>query len=83
MTRIVLGNEVQQLNHLTSPVELCDMAGRTLGVFCPLATEGVGCGIKSPYPVEEIERRRKNRSGRPLAEIWRDLNLKDTGSQNQ
>jgi hypothetical protein len=83
MTRIVLDNDVHQLNHLTAPVELCDKAGRTLGVFCPLGTEGGGSGIKSPYPTAEIERRRKNRSGRSLAEIWRDLKLKDTGTQDQ
>jgi hypothetical protein len=27
----------------------------------------------SPVPIEEIERRRKERSGKPLAQIWDEL----------
>jgi hypothetical protein len=51
-----------------------DPDGNVLGVF---AAEGLGKlppGVKSPFTREEREaRRRAHRSGRPLADLLRDL----------
>jgi hypothetical protein len=54
--------------------ELTDPDGNVIGVF---AVEGLGRlppGVKSPFTREEMEeRRRRHRSGRPLADVLRDL----------
>lgn len=52
---------------------LTDASGRIIGRFLP---EGIGKlppGVKSPFTEEELAERRKDRSGRPLADILRDL----------
>jgi hypothetical protein len=56
-------------------VEICDQSGQTLGYFHPAVKPGdyAAAGIESPFSDEEIERRRQDFSGRPLAEILRDL----------
>lgn len=54
-------------------VELRDPEGNVLG---RLAVEGLGKlppGVKSPFTREEMEERRKVRTGRPLKDILRDL----------
>ena len=64
---------VAQLREAGS-AELKDPEGNVIGVF---AAEGLGRlppGVTSPFTREEMEeRRRANRSGRPLADILRDL----------
>jgi hypothetical protein len=63
-----------QLRQAAATVELKDPEGNVLGLF---AVEGCGKlppGVKSPFTREEMEeRRQKNRSGRPLGDILRDL----------
>ena len=63
-----------QLRQASCTVELCDPDGNVLGTF---AIEGLGKlppGVKSPFTREEMEERRKNnRTGRPLKDILRDL----------
>lgn len=63
-----------QLRQANATVELKDPEGNVLGLF---AIEGLGKlppGVKSPFTREEMEERRaKNRSGRPLKDILRDL----------
>ncbi len=63
-----------QLRTAGATVELKDPEGNVLGTF---AVEGLGKlppGVKSPFTHEEMEeRRRNNRSGRPLKDILRDL----------
>ena len=55
-------------------VEFHDPDGNVLGVF---AADGLGRlppGVTSPFTREEMEeRRRTHRTGRPLADILRDL----------
>jgi hypothetical protein len=63
-----------QLRQANAVVELRAPDGNVLGTF---AIEGLGKlppGVKSPFSREEMEERRKsNRSGRPLKDILRDL----------
>ncbi len=67
-----------QLRRAGVTVELKDPDGNVLGTF---AVEGLGKlppGVKSPFTREEMEeRRRNNRSGRPLTDILRDLEARE------
>jgi hypothetical protein len=66
------------LVELQQPTELCDGAGKLLGVFTPQ-----GIGEKSrpatencPWTLEEAERLwedQRHLPGRPLAEFWREI----------
>jgi len=54
-------------------VELKDASGRRLGTFVP---DGLGKpppGMKSPFTDEDLVELRKQRTGRPLADILRNL----------
>ena len=55
------------------PIELKDATGRLLGVFTPEVWGKLPPGVKSPFSEEEMAERRKDRTGRPLADILRDL----------
>lgn len=62
-----------QLRQAADVVELRDPDGNVIGTF---AVEGLGKlppGVKSPFSREEMEERRKVRTGRPLKDILRDL----------
>jgi hypothetical protein len=54
-------------------VELKDPSGRVLGVFTPDGLGRLPPGVKSPFSDEEMERRQEPKTGRPLADILRDL----------
>jgi len=70
MTKVLADASGQvRLEDLSEPVEVCTRDGRTLGVFCPTA----GPAKPSPYSIEELERRRKERTGKTLDEIREDL----------
>jgi hypothetical protein len=75
MTKIVLDSSGQlKLDNLTEPVEICDAAGRSIGIYCPLATAETNDStrVRSPHSVEEIQRRRiaaRQQSGKTWAEI--------------
>jgi hypothetical protein len=75
MTRIVVDSELlTRLHGLNQQLEFCDSAGRTLGVFQPSPEAQAGPGVDgSPFTREDLERFRKQRTGRPLADILRDL----------
>lgn len=76
MTRITVDSDTQsKLDGLNDLLEICDESGRTLGYFHPASsgTGGVSEQVKSPLRREELERRRQERTGRPLADILRDL----------
>ena len=64
------------LSQLTTgdAVEFKDASGRVLGVFVPEGLGKLPPGVKSPFTDEEMARRRaEQKSGRPLADILRDL----------
>ena len=71
MTRLVVDAATSdKLRQVGEMVELCDEAGQTLGYFHQTPPGG----WRSPFSDEEIRQRLKEpRSGRPLADILRDL----------
>jgi hypothetical protein len=73
MTRVIVNAAIRaQLHNLDAALEVCDESGQTLGYFHPIIESG-GEKITSPYSDEEIEELRKQRTGRPLTEILKDL----------
>ena len=62
-----------KLGNLDSPLEFCDEEGRVLGRFIPEQDRSRYAGAKSPNSNEELDRRLREESGRPLEEILRDL----------
>jgi hypothetical protein len=55
-------------------IELCDDSGRVLGFFHPTWYEELTqADRRGPFSDEEIERRRTERGGEPLAEILTKL----------
>jgi hypothetical protein len=66
-------NLLAQLRQAGDVVELKDPDGNVLGRF---SVEGLGKlppGVKSPFTDEERAEMRKERTGRPLKDILRDL----------
>lgn len=62
-----------QLTGASEVVELTDPAGRVIGTF---AAEGLGQlppGVRSPFTDEQLADLRKQRTGRPLTDVLRDL----------
>jgi len=58
------------LNNLDDFLEVCDESGNTLGYFHPLAQPNDGSRtVRSPFTDEELQRRRQQRTGSPLAEV--------------
>jgi hypothetical protein len=64
-----------RLHNLDEFLIFCDESGRTLGYFRPGVPPDVPAGgrITSPVSDEEIEELRKQRTGRPLSDILKDL----------
>lgn len=58
-----------QLKNLEAPLEFCDASGRILGYYQPATT----AMPRSPFSIEELERRRQQRTGKPLSEILKRL----------
>ena len=56
-------------------VEIKDPTGRLLGVFVPEGLGKLPPGVKSPFSDEEMVELRKQRTGRPLAEILRNVEV--------
>ncbi len=78
MTKVFVDPDLNaKLDGVDEPVELCDTAGKTLGFFYPVtstcATEPAHHSC-SPIAAAEIESRRQQRTGKPLAEILDRLN---------
>jgi hypothetical protein len=76
MRRLILDAEFRStLNGLTSAVELCDEAGRTVGRFLPEGTyrQLVHGWLRLQSSDEELERISGEPGGSTLAEIWKRL----------
>jgi hypothetical protein len=77
MTTCIIDNAalLEQLNQFTEPTELRDESGRVLGYYHPLnvSASPTERSVQSPFSREEIEQRRQQRTGRPLAEILERL----------
>jgi hypothetical protein len=74
MTRVIvdaaLRDKLQNTNNL---VELCDESGKTLGFFTQTLPAHIPPAWRSPFSDDEIQKRRQERGGRPLADILKDL----------
>jgi hypothetical protein len=58
---------------MTSFLELCDASGRVVGYFTPVDDRSQYEGVDSPEDDDELDRRSREESERPLDEILRDL----------
>lgn len=67
----------KQLASAAGQVVLCDSEGRALGFFSPLKepTPLSDLQLEPPHSLEEIEKMRQNRTGKPLSEILNRLGL--------
>jgi hypothetical protein len=67
------------LSQLTTgvEVEVKDPAGKVLGVFVPHGLGRLPPGVKSPFSEAELAELRKQRTGRPLSDILRDLEARE------
>jgi hypothetical protein len=66
-----------KLVELPGQVILCDPNGRAIGFFLPMRDRPhlKDLQLEPPSTVEEINQRRKNRSGKPLEEILNRLGI--------
>lgn len=70
MTKLTLdAGTLAKLHNLDAPLEVCDESGKTLGYFHPAAANGAEQTPRSPFSDEEVQRRRQQRTGSPLAEV--------------
>jgi hypothetical protein len=79
MTQIQVDDSLKQkLGGLNQPVELCGPDGRVLGRYLPEEEyrEILYGSVEIPYSEEEIARRRAERGGCTLEEIWKRLGRK-------
>ena len=73
MIKIVLPPDVlAKLDQTVDVAEFCDSAGRIIGFFTP-AGDSKDYEVVNPPTDEELEQAGKDLSGRPLAEILKDL----------
>lgn len=74
MVRITIDPEFRlKLRDFESPLELCDETGRIVGHFIPVQDRAMYRGVESPASDDELDRRSRDESGRPLADILGDL----------
>jgi hypothetical protein len=74
MVRITIDQEFcLKLRGSESPLELCDETGRVVGHFIPVQDRTIYRGVESPASDDELDRRSRDESGRPLADLLRDL----------
>ncbi len=81
MKKVTLDSALQsKLNGLGEELEVCDEAGKTLGHFLPaeLYRKLIYAAVEAacPFDQEELEKRRHEGGGKPLAEIWKNLGIK-------
>ncbi len=72
MTKIVVDSAFRAtLTQSDGCLEICDQSGQTIGYFHPVVKGERVANSKpqSPFSKEELEVRRRDRSGKPLAEI--------------
>lgn len=78
MNQITVDSQtVEKLGAMTGQSVVCDEQGRALGFFSPLAraTPLEELNLESPLSLEETRALRKDRTGKPLAEILDRLGL--------
>ena len=74
MVRVTIDSITRaKLSNLDSYLELCDETGCVIGYFTPSEDRSVYAGVDSPEDDEELDRRSRDESQRPLEDILRDL----------
>jgi hypothetical protein len=76
MSKVIVDDDMRaKLNGLNADAEFCDPNGRRIGVFIPAEDyeKMVHTWLKAQVSDEELERASLETGGRPLAEIWKDL----------
>ncbi|MBW3596606.1 MAG: hypothetical protein KY475_04955 [Planctomycetes bacterium] len=74
MDRIILDSALlANFGGLSDPVEVCDESGKRIGYFTPVAALDHYRTAQPPISRDEIERRKRNLTGRPLRDILADL----------
>lgn len=78
MQRVSLDQELRaKLNGLSQPLEVCDESGNPVGMFVPWADyqhmRYAAAEAACPFTDEQSAQFRKERGGRSLQEIMRDL----------
>ncbi len=74
MIRIVVDESLtRQLRAAVDLCEIVDSSGNMLGLFRPEANRSDYEGYECPLSDEELDRIERDGPGRPLAEIFRDL----------
>jgi len=76
MVKVTLDSALlTQLGQVDTALEICDAGGRTVGYFHPAVNRPTveGRPTRSPFSDEELQQRRQQRTGRPLAEILEQL----------
>jgi hypothetical protein len=77
MKEIVVDAKLAEaLKAATDTVRIVGPEGRSLGMFRPIRLTAPPPGYKPPFTDEELAERSKVRTGRPLADIIRDLESK-------
>lgn len=73
MSRIVVDAHLFEiLPRLIYPTELCDAAGRVLGVYTPALGPSAWEGLEPEISEEELDRRSREGGGRTAEEILAD-----------
>ena len=74
MTRVTIDEAVlTRFGQLDSFLELCDASGRVVGYFTPVDDRSQYKGVDCPEDDDELDRRSREESERPLDEMLRDL----------
>ena len=74
MIRVTIDQAIRaKLHNLMMPLEICDETGNTRGYFRPIADPDLYKDVQVPISEQELQRREREGSGRPLHEILKDL----------
>ena len=74
MARVTIDEAVlTQLGERDCFLELCDASGRVVGYFTPVDDRSQHEGVDCPDDDDELDRRSRDETERPLDEILRDL----------
>jgi hypothetical protein len=79
MTKVTVDEATRaKLHNLDSLLEICDASGKTLGFFHPVIDAGIreSRSGRSPYSHEEMQERRKQRTGDTLDKVLARLREK-------
>ena len=78
MTRLIVDSAMREkLCNAEPSVEVCDEGGQILGVFYQASAAPRLSGCRSPFTDEQIQEFRKEKGGRSLVDVLKDLGACD------